>query len=649
MDNAMTEQTPEELRAENLRIARTWKAEIKLYEREFQSWESRAKKVVERYLDKRTINENGVDTLQQSRFNILWSNIQTMLPAAYSKQPNPQVSRRYRDKDPVGRVASQIIERCLDFEQSEYRDLDTAIKGSLTDRLLPGRGVAWIRYEPRFVQMQPTTGQISEDVPEYDEVLESECSPIDYVHWRDFGHCSARSWEEVRAVWRAVYLKKDQLKERFGPFAEQLGYSVDEIPLDTRPEHIEDKGTAGNELDDYKMATIYEVWDKTTKRVIWINNNIAVPLDIRDDPLEVDGFFPCPKPLYATTGTDGLIPVPDFCFYQDQARELDTITQRIGLLEDAVKVVGLYDAANDSVKRVLNEGINNTMIPVDNWAIFAEKGGMKGVVDWMPLDMVILALEKLYQAREQTKQVIYEVTGIADIVRGSTNAGETATAQQIKANFAGLRIRTLQNDVARFARDLIRLRAEVICNLYSDKTIIEMADVKSFPPEDQQFIPQALQLLRNDVARDFRIDIETDSMVELDEAEEKQSATELVTAIGAILDKAGPIVQMAPQLGFPIGQTLMMVMRKFKAGRQVEQAWEDALDQMRQQAMQPKPPPQPDPRLQVEQLKAQTAMTVEPIKAQAEVIKAQAGVQQAQLDMQKTAMQPVMPAPEMTQ
>jgi hypothetical protein len=58
--------------------------------------------------------------------------------------------------------------------------------------------------------------QITDDVDEPNEELEYECAPVDYVHWKDFGHSVARTWEEVTRVWRAVYMTKDALEERFG-------------------------------------------------------------------------------------------------------------------------------------------------------------------------------------------------------------------------------------------------------------------------------------------------------------------------------------------------------------------------------------------------------------------------------------------------
>ena len=52
-------------------------------------------------------------------------------------------------------------------------------------------------------------------------------------------------------------------------------------------------------------------------------------------------------------------------------------------------------------------------------------------------------LNFLYQQREQSKQAIYEITGISDIVRGASHSSETATAQQIKTEWGSLRIKKI--------------------------------------------------------------------------------------------------------------------------------------------------------------------------------------------------------------
>lgn len=622
---------------------RYWQDQIKLYDKEFQDWKSRSKKVVERYLDKRGIQPNGIDTVGNARFNILWANVETMFPAVYNRIPKPDVSRRYKDKDPAGRVASLILERCLEYEIEQYADFDSALKNSLYDRLLPGRGIAWVRYEPTFVQGEPVTGQITEDQseynddasegePEYETYLAKECAPVDYVNWMDFGHTCAKTWEEVEGVWRAVLMDKDALEARFGSVADERGYEIDDIPLGQSQADLE--GIPEARQAEHKKARIYEVWDKKSKKVRWLAQGMEMYLDERDDPLKLDEFFPCPKPLFSTIPTNSLVPVPDFCQYQDQAIELDNVTNRIGLLIDAVKVVGVYDASQESIKRLMSEGTNNTLIPVDNWAMFGEKGGLKGTVDFLPIADVVNALTQLYIARDQIKAVIYEVTGIADILRGQSNANETATAQQIKSNYAGLRIRALQADVARFARDLIRLKAEIICEFFSDETIINMSGAQYLSPEDQQHIPQALELLRNDVNRAFRVDIESDSMVEADEQAQKDQATELLIGTGDFMQKVTPAVQQAPELAPLLMEVFMFTLRRFKVGKSIEGQYQDTFDKIMQSIQQPKPNPE-QAAMQQQQQQEQMKMQMEQAGQQARM---QADMQVAQAKMEADLM-----------
>jgi hypothetical protein len=594
-----------------------WQEEIKLYDKEFEQWLTRGKRITERYRDERKMQPNGVDTVGDARFNILWANVETIFPSVYNKLPKPDVSRRYKDKDPAGRVASLILERCLEYEVEQYADFDSSIKNALYDRLLPGRGIAWIRYEPTFVNGEPITGQVTEDIAEYnpdaeeqeyEQVLAKECAPIDYVNWMDFGHSSAKTWEEVRGVWRRVLMDKDALEQRFGAIAEERGYKIDDIAIDQAQVNLED--IAEGRRPEHKKAAIYEVWDKQKRKVIWLCTNMDMALDERDDPLKLDEFFPCPKPLYATTTTDSLVPVPDYAQYQDQARELDMVTNRIGLLVEAVKVVGVYDSSQEGVKRLLSEGTSNTLIPVSNWAVFGEKGGLKGVVDFLPLDMVVGALNTLYQSREQIKAVIYEITGIADILRGQSNANETLGAQQIKANYAGLRIRYLQMDVARFARDLIRLKSQIICEFFSDDTIIQMSGAQQFSEQDQPYVEQALQMLRNDVTRNFRIDIETDSMVEADEQEQKAQAIELLTGTGTFMKDVMPAVEQAPEIAPLLMEVFMFALRRYKTSKTIEGQYQETFDKITEGMKQPKPDPNAA-KLQAEQQQAQMKMQMD--------------------------------------
>lgn len=600
-----------------------WCEQIEAYERDAKMWESRSKKIVKRYTDDRTDAARRI-----ARFNILWSNVQTLHPALYDGTPTPNVDRRFEDDEEVNTTVAQILERSGSYFV-KTNDFDDCMNQSVLDYLLCGRGTIWVRYSPNFKDIQVTGNEevrsegagitddvnTGDDVPAPEQELYSESTVLDYVHWQDFGHCVSRTWQENRAVWRRVFMARKELQERFG---EEKGAKV---PLDARE--------LGKKSDDQSStasrATIYEIWDRKTKKVFWLHKDMEEFLDEQEDPLRIDGFFPCPKPVYATLGNDSLLPTPDFLLYQDQANELDVLTGRIDALTKALKIVGVYDASAEGVQRMLSENKDNTLIPVEQWAMFAEKGGINGVVNFFPVEVVANVLVQMYAARDKIKQDIYEITGISDIVRGATNAQETATAQQIKGKFATLRLDNRQKEIARFSRDAVRIMIEIIAEHFSLDTLKQISGVRllteaekqqalmsqqpQMGPDGQPMPPKPLPetiakllkkptweqieaVLRENGARCFRIDIETDSTIKADQDAEKASRIEFLTAAGGFIQQAATI--QVPEL-----QPLLMEMLKFgvggfKAGRELETEFKVAVDAIKERAEAP-PVPQPDP------------------------------------------------------
>jgi hypothetical protein len=619
-----------------------WYNCIAQYERTFKEWEGRAEKIVKRYRDDSRSRNNP-----NAKFNILWSNVQTITPAVFARLPRPDVSRRFRDNDPVGRVASMMLERALEYEIEHYGDYSSAMKQSVQDRLLGGRGTAWVRYEPHIVGKEggeadgaPDDGfQVTEDIDEAEteggmfredqERIEYECAPCDYVHWRDFGLTVARTWQEVTAVWRKVYMGRPALVERFG---EELG---GKIPLDTRPESSrtfnEKMGEGASE------AVVYEIWDKTTGEVIWLNKSMGKILDTRADPLKLENFWPCPKPMFSTLTNDSLVPVPDFVLYQDQARQLDTLADRIDGFIQALKVRGVYDASEPSLARLFTEGENNSLLPVKNYGAFSEKGGLIGAINLVDIKPIAEGLNMAYQAMEQVKGQIYEIMGIADIQRGQTDPNETLGAQIIKSNNASGRLKTMQHDVVNFATALLQIKAQIICNHFTDDTIVKISGAMQLSQQDQQLIPQALALLKDEPAKNFRIEVTSDSMIYQDEQQEKADRMEFLSAMGGFLQQAIPAAQATPELTPMLIEMLKFGVTAFKAGKGLEGLIDETADKFRQQAKaqegQPKPP---SPEMQ----KLQMEMQMDQAKMQAEVQAKQAEMQaQMQMETQKMQMQ----------
>jgi hypothetical protein len=325
--------------------------------------------------------------------------------------------------------------------------------------------------------------------------------------------------------------------------------------------------------------------------------------------------------LLATTTNESTIPIPDYCMYQDQAQELDQITNRISLLTQALKVIGLYDKTQDGVQRLLTEGVDNVMIPVDNWAMFAERGGLKGTVDFFPVELVSKVLTQLITDRGTVKQDVYEITGIADIVRGATVASETATAQSIKEKFANIRINDVQKDIARFASDLINMAAQLMTNFFQPETLIINADLADPEGPDFQYVPAAVQLVKDGRLIQHKITVSVDAITKQDDKEEKEARNEFMQNFGFLMQQMVPAVEKMPDLAPMIGHVLLWSVRGFKIGRDIEGVIEQGIAKMAKDG----PPEKPkDPATVKAEQEAQTAQAELQIKQQDAQIKQQA-------------------------
>ena len=622
-----------------------WADEIKRAKKVFQDYLERGKKVVKLYKDERPDSPVGVT--QKHRMNILWSNISVLQPAIYSRTPDPNVSRRFMDKDPVARTASLIVERNLSTAV-ELSDFDYPMKRCRDDYLLVARGTTWVRFTPEMgmvPQKEPVT-RISDEPPTYqtlkrkpveaskvksdEEIGEYyETEPVntvlsygldvDHIMWSDFLHEPVNDWKKVGWVGKRVMMKRGQLKKEFG----KVGATM---PLNKQFER-DDSGAAGG--GENNAAEVWEIWIKGTRTVVWWSDAYADGLlKEQEDPLRLANFWPCPRPMWGTVSTDSLVPVPDYCLYQDQADQIDKLTDRIRILTGAMRVVGVYNAASASLQELLEEGAENDMIPVDNWVWFSGTGGLKGNVDWFPIEQVAVVLKSLFETRTQLRQDLYEVTGISDIVRGATRAGETATAQQLKSNFSNLRLQDRQADMSRLARDTLRIMAEIQCEHYPPEVLIEMSGVMESDefkniaeaPEAMERIAKAIELIKEDKLRTFKIDIETDATVAADQDREKQSRVEFLTAVAPFIEKATMVGQSAPEMVPLLLKMLDFGVRGFRTGRTLESAIEqviDAAEKMQQEAEKNPPPEQPDP----EAAKAQADLAAKDAQIKAELQK----------------------------
>ena len=414
---------------------------------EVQRWLDEIKDAKKRESDFRKDGERvlkiyGAEKNETTPFNILFSNTETLLPALYSAVPRPVVNRRFKDEDPTGKASATAGQRALEFlldtNVDGYETFDDALNHCVLDALLPGRGIATVKYDAKV------EGDEGMERKTWETVC-CETRSWDRVY---FGY--ARKWSKVPWIAYEEYIDRDEAERLFGAeTAAKLKFSEGEDG-DDEGEH---RQSAGQNLGGKKTTLIYQIWDKDGGRVIrWVSPGYGDGvLKVDPDPLQLTGFFNCPRPMAFIAKSNDLVPVAMYKMYENQAEELNRLTQRIKTVVGALRARGIYDSElGDDLDRLMKEG-DAILIPSDKTSSLAAEKGLQNAIWFMPVDVLMATLTQLYQAREQCKRVIYEITGISDILRGSTVASETATAQGIKAQWGTMRLKRLQKEVQRLS------------------------------------------------------------------------------------------------------------------------------------------------------------------------------------------------------
>ena len=648
--------------------------EIERYNRAVSDWHQEGEEIEKVYLDE---TRNKSSTVR--KFSLMWANVEVLKPAVYAKLPIVMCSRRHRDKDVVGRVAAEIMERATNTSFDLY-NVDEVFKLVRDDRLIPGRGTAWVRYEPTIESYDDPDGTLDNEtgeVVQYERVA-GEKACVDYVHWKDFGHNIGRNWsQDTWLVWRIVYKTHDEAVERFGKeVAGKLTYS-----------HKAPAQGSGSDTDaPDERAKIYEVWDKRRKQTAWIAEGYKDYLDCGEPPLSFMNFFPCPEPAYATKGSKNMIPVPDYRYYRDQAKEINDLTEKIHNMSQWLIIKGFVpggpSSVSDSIEEMLQDKTNKEMFyQVESMAEWSDRGGIQKMIDWFPVEQVVKALQGAILVRKELIQDVYQLIGISDILRGQSDPNETLGAQELKAQTGSKRLRNTKDEIARFCRDVARLVAEVIADQFSPQTIADITGYKYIPPAPPQmrlinpqmgiagprppmpgmqamggnggppmqqgqpssesnmtFDDNVMKLLRDDRLRSFKIDIETDSTVQADENMEKQQRMEFLTAFGGFMEQVVTVTQAAPDMGQAMAEASLFLVRGFRAGRALEDAIESGMQASLKRAKQMMENPPVDPQVQIEQerlkMEAQNAQVEHQIDAQAQQQKTQLDIQSQQTQAQ---------------
>lgn len=418
-----------------------WAAKIRAAEKAYADYYELVDETRRRYKNRRGGAGGGMTS--GAAFNVFWSGIETQKPFLYFKQPRPCIDRLNKTGKPAEAMACRILERALEWNLGKF-DFDSAAKYARNDFLISGCGILWEQYRPELVSVASDEGGEA-------EIKTGETVVSEYVDPKNFlADTQAGIWEEVSWIAKKMNIG---LKEAVTAFGEKALLR-----------ELADKPAGG-------QICVYEIWDKSERRVMWLSCR-GEPhfLKTADDPLGLSGFFPCPKPVFASQTNDSLIPEPDYVMIKPDLEELSGVIERMNLTIKALKVTGAYDSSFANLGDILNKDV--ALVSMADFDRLKSAGGLRGVIDFMPIEQYITALESLARRRDDIIQNIYRVTGISDIMRGSSTPSDTATAVRQKTSFGTLRNQDRQNDMQRFICDLYRLKAEIICEQFSTETLL---------------------------------------------------------------------------------------------------------------------------------------------------------------------------------
>ena len=525
------------------RRSKTWVRLIEHADKHFKSYQKRCDEIDRHLGELEQLSAEG----GRRKLQVFWANLEVLKPSIYSRPPIPIVIPTFKSRNPVKRKAAEVLERSL-ITQGSRNKMHNTMESVRDDLLANARGVPWVRLETDRMQRLNAT--------------------VDHVDRADFLHSPARKWTEVEWVARRSWLTRKQMKRRFAETSNgawlNANYKKQEI------------GTEGTDKDAAEQkAEVWELWHKVENVVVWISTTADHVLDARPPLYNLENFFPCPEPAYSNVQRRSLIPIPDYAFYRDQIQEVNELTARIAILTNALRVKGIYPAGATDVGEAVEKAFADTddtkiLIPV---ASMGQLGPGNKMLEWFPVGEVAQVIRELVELRRQMIDDIYQITGLSDIMRGATEASETATAQNLKAQYGSIRVRNRQEEMVRVALDVTEIVAEIMCEHFDLKTIKDLSQVEDIPhraeveqqaaalqqqaaaaqqqaePEQAQQIVAQIQeqlkelsetvtweavmaLFQAERTRPFILNIETDSTIEPDEQAEKEARTEFLSAVG---------------------------------------------------------------------------------------------------------------------
>jgi hypothetical protein len=457
-----------------------WIGRIESAGREELTWRNHAATYWRRYLNRQGIHGSLESRAHRGdmaeRSNILFSNVEFFRAAVLPQMPEPVIRERYAKQQADDDTQKQFYSVCADIVEKaiEYaiKSLDNkkAVERFKNDALITGRGVLWVVFNA------DDDGQGG---------LTNERIELKHLAYNDFRMSPARNWEEVWWVARRILLDKQAVKARFGP-------EVEEKLTMTYPTMSDEQWKGDNTVQYESRAEIWEIWDKKSKKVIFVSPGYPDVLEENPDPFKLTNFFPTPEPLRLITDPNTMIPNPEFDIYRQEADDLAECSFRKAMLLRSIRARCFVpmDYVEDINK--LNDVGDSEYVPIDaSGQALASSDARSNMFIYEPIEEKSAVIQSLNSEMESLTSGIYDITGRSDAMTesgatpGEGGDAETATATIMKGKFGSLRLQKKQELFNDYVNEVYKICSELICEMFGEQTLSEITAV-SLPTDEEK-------------------------------------------------------------------------------------------------------------------------------------------------------------------
>lgn len=419
-----------------------------------------------------------------------------------------------------------------------------------------------------------------------DVTNESVC--VEHVLYKDvYIDPDIKRWKRCRRLAFKYYYSVPEFKDLFGSNA------FDDLALAER-----NKGNS--DFEKTQNIETYQYWDYYTKETKWFHQSSEKflepqtqyapdedydgdDIDTGNGILNLPQFWPCVKPRIRNASTDGFWPTPEYYQFVDILFDIDNIFTRIIQITKIIRPKLFYDDDIDGIAEGIGIVSDTEVIGVPNLTkvLSGAGGNLNNVAQFLDITTQVNALETLTNQLEQRIGTVKQLAGVNDMLQGlsNDNSGKTLGERQMEQKYSLSLIEEMQVMMAELDRDTHELRCDIALNNFKDESLVKYMIPETAPENHQRNFRAALTLLKDNNKR-FRLDIETDSTIAINEQYNKQMRAELQNAMTQTLSGVVDLVESHPQMAKLSLETFKYYIQSFRGSKIFQEEISHSIDEV---------------------------------------------------------------------